>query len=236
GTLIFVGIIFTSVIPMYLVMKQADAMYDKKIMEITRLDDERDRENIEAFVYPTAPNSANLLVKIRNRCELAVKVVRLWINDVSSDWNVLTLNSMSEVTLDYPVTQPELNSYYTFKFATERGRVYPSMTGTLYYGDGKWETEFLAIYVIISAPAVKFLINITRVLDEQVIYSEQVMNVGGSGRPGESILETCDVTLSGPGEYHVTVFQAKGSNWTPIKDATVHIDWPNGLPYAWVYS
>ena len=34
GTLIFIGILFTSVIPMLLVMKQADTIYTKKIHDL----------------------------------------------------------------------------------------------------------------------------------------------------------------------------------------------------------
>lgn len=45
GVIIFVGLLFSSVIPMYLVMREADAIYDKEIFELGRLDDERAREN-----------------------------------------------------------------------------------------------------------------------------------------------------------------------------------------------
>jgi hypothetical protein len=41
GTLIFVGILFTAVIPMMLVMKQADTYYEGEVLDVKRLDEER---------------------------------------------------------------------------------------------------------------------------------------------------------------------------------------------------
>ena len=55
GTLIFIGILFTSVIPMMLVMKQADTIYTKKIHELEIKDDEKVRE--ELIVYREAMKS-----------------------------------------------------------------------------------------------------------------------------------------------------------------------------------
>jgi hypothetical protein len=53
GTLIFIGILFTSVIPMFLVMKQADIIYTQTDLERKRLDEEREREAIEVYPIPS---------------------------------------------------------------------------------------------------------------------------------------------------------------------------------------
>ena len=50
GTLIFIGILFTSVIPMMLVMKQADTIFTKKVHEMEAIDDEKAREKLTSYV------------------------------------------------------------------------------------------------------------------------------------------------------------------------------------------
>ncbi len=51
GTLIFIGIIFTSVVPMMLVMKQADTIYEKKKHEMDVIDDESVREELTVYTF-----------------------------------------------------------------------------------------------------------------------------------------------------------------------------------------
>ena len=69
GALIFISIVFTSVIPMLFIMKQADTIYEQEKLEIARLDEESAQELIDVYCYPTgdaAPN--NLTIMIHNRC------------------------------------------------------------------------------------------------------------------------------------------------------------------------
>ena len=81
GTLIFIGILFTSVIPMLLVMKQADTIYTQKIHEMEARDDERDNEILEASAFPVSTTSDELKVKIENTGVVSAKIIRVWIND-----------------------------------------------------------------------------------------------------------------------------------------------------------
>jgi hypothetical protein len=52
GVIIFVGILFTSVIPMALVMRQSETIYEQNELELKRQDDDQDREDIDVYVYP----------------------------------------------------------------------------------------------------------------------------------------------------------------------------------------
>ena len=49
------------------------------------------------------------------------------------------------------------------------------------------------------------------------------MNVGSQGKPGESIIETCDVTAYGPGTFHVAVSKQRSGGWVPLVSRYVEI-------------
>ena len=82
GTLIFIGIMFTAIIPMMLVMNQADQIYARKIKTVETLDGERSAENIRVIAYPNSSNSSEMILKLENRGNVPVKIVRAWFNDV----------------------------------------------------------------------------------------------------------------------------------------------------------
>ena len=60
GTLIFVGILFSSVVPMLLVMNQADTLYEQKKFEQEREDDRRDMEELQMYVYPISKHATQM--------------------------------------------------------------------------------------------------------------------------------------------------------------------------------
>lgn len=227
GTLIFIGILFTSVIPMYLVMNQADTIYEQRKLERERFDDERSREAMDVYVFPTeGESSENLTVKVYNRCELAVKIVRIWINDafVSTD---TVVQSMTELELgSYNVT-PQEGSEYDIIVTTERGNIFESGSGPLYFMDGHWLVENLLINVLISSSGVVFKIYV--MLPNGTAHNDspaQVWKIGGSA------FKSFDVTSPGKGTYNVKV--KRGANI--IHDENVTMNWPEGPPVIWVYS
>ena len=81
GTLIFIGIIFSAVVPMMMVMNQADAIYEQEVNERNTLDDEKSSENVEVFLFAPSDDSEELNVFIQNLGYLPSKIVRVWIND-----------------------------------------------------------------------------------------------------------------------------------------------------------
>jgi archaellum component FlaF (FlaF/FlaG flagellin family) len=224
GTLIFIGILFTSVIPMYLVMNQADTIYEQRKLEMERFDDERSREEMDVYVFPTEGESSdNLTVKVYNRCELAVKIVRIWINDdfVSTDDVV---QSMTELELgSYNVT-PQEGSEYDIIVTTERGNIFESGSGPLAYQDGHWIVENRMINVLISAPGVVFKIYVTINGTDIDGSPAQVWKIGGSAFKS--------FTVESNGDYNVKV--KRGANI--IHDENVTMNWPEGPPVIWVYS
>ena len=52
GTIIFIGILFTSFIPMLLTMKQADNVYTRKVHEMQQNDEVQSAQELDVFAYP----------------------------------------------------------------------------------------------------------------------------------------------------------------------------------------
>ncbi len=132
GTLIFIGILFTSVIPMLLVMKQADTIYTQKIHEMEARDDERDNEILEASAFPVSTTSDELKVKIENTGVVSAKIIRVWINDDNYSESTVVQTGGSSTLGPYSVPL-ENGSSYAIKVTSERGNTYASTTGVLYY-------------------------------------------------------------------------------------------------------
>jgi hypothetical protein len=80
GTIIFIGIMFTSIIPMMLVMKQADTIYTQKVHEMEIRDEEGVKEDVNVYVYPYQ-DGTELGVKVENIGNVPITVVRAWLND-----------------------------------------------------------------------------------------------------------------------------------------------------------
>ena len=137
GVIIFVGLLFSTVVPMYLIMNQADTVYDKKMSEMKRLDDERSIESLAVDVNPISQYSTILNINVSNECVLVVKIVRIWVNDTYSTASAV-VQSMSVLSMNLTVV-PSLNHTYSFMVATERGNVFAA--DALFYGESGWVKE-----------------------------------------------------------------------------------------------
>jgi hypothetical protein len=224
GTLIFIGILFSAVIPMYLVMNQADVIFEQEKHEVAQLDDEKAREDVYFYVYPDGNN--DLMVVVENRCAMSVTVKRIWINeDIFPESSIIQPTESIQFG-PYDV-DPVKGDIYDIRVTTERGNVFECSTGTIEYGDGYWIVETKIINVIVSAPGVVFKVTLKFKVDSVWVLVEeaQVWKIGGS------VLKPFVVTENG--EYEVIV--QKGSK--VIHDETgLMMEWPDGPSILWVYS
>ena len=216
GTLIFIGILFSAVIPTYLVMKQADTFLEMSKFELERLDEERSTENIHFYVYPT---SDSLSMIVRNNGDLLVRIVRIWINDNLTDTSPpSSVQPMSDINLGpYPVSlQP--GPYY-ITLTTDRGNVFAS-DSVLHYDEMEgWKAEVLSIKVLVaSSQGTMFRVDIE---GPTCNYTDMVEKYV----PKYFIVET-------PGIYTVKILRG----WNVIHEEVVEISWPYGPPVAWVFA
>ena len=94
GTIIFIGILFSAIIPMQLVMKQADNIALQRTHETQILDQEKFEENIEVYPVPITGQD-KLNVTIINNSEFPVKIKHLWINNTHYSQD-LTVNPFNQ--------------------------------------------------------------------------------------------------------------------------------------------
>ena len=80
GTIIFIGILFTSIIPMILVMKQADNIYIQEVHEMERKDEEQDSQELEVYAFPVEGED-QIKISIQNTGVVPAIIRRVWIND-----------------------------------------------------------------------------------------------------------------------------------------------------------
>jgi archaellum component FlaF (FlaF/FlaG flagellin family) len=229
GTLIFIGILFTAVIPMALVMKQADNFYAEKVYEMKNRDDERSKENVFVSAYPGA--STTIYVKVENNGNVPVKIVRVWINDesfsvdtslVSNSYQTLGLFSISIVS----------GESVQVKAVSERGNLFYSISGPLLYSNGQWFTVSLGVCVVIYNPkGGQFKIVLRN--NTAPVWSETIYESHSQ--------EWQDVIASHPvedsGSYSVIIYEKKGSNWKELSGSPipVEITWPSGPPFIMVW-
>ena len=227
GTLIFVGILFTAVIPMYLVMNQADIILEQEKHEIACLDEEKEREDVSFYVYPDTND--DLVVVVQNNSPMGAKVVRVWINDDPNPESTELDPMEGGIELGpYDVPLDE-GATYNFRITTERGNVYESGSEDLEYIDGEWFVETKLINVVISSSGVVFKVYLYFWEASDWVQKDyaQVWKLGGSA------FKPFDVSLWGNGEYRVKV--TKGSKVIHDEDGLMML-WPLGPSTLWVYA
>ena len=242
GVLIFIGILFSAVVPMFLVMQQADTILEQKKLEIRRVDEERVFETMDMFAYPVVGES-KLEIKVNNRCELPISIVHLWINDTEQDVDILVLPMESDKILgQYNVTvEPGINSEFNVRMTTGRGNFYESQAGLIIYdGTEGWHTETLRIVVFIGVEQGgrwwrRYGNYRTTVWNEEGTYNETDTISWSTG----TCMFSFDVTEYGPDTYHVWVERRTGgwwsSSWETLYDEDVEFIWPGGSPVLEIY-
>lgn len=234
GTLIFVGIMFTAVIPMLLVMKQADIIYEMRKHELGILDQERRDEEVYVYVFPGTYDSATLTLKVQNRGNLVVNVVQVWINDdhhILADF-VLQPMSWDQMVLDDSIADftPVPGNWYLIRITTDRGNIFSSDSGSLHFdSEGEWAEGMFAINFLISYPEAGWFdidIKYDNENGDSLVGAPFQIHKSSSG-PAFDFFEVLSETL-----YYVKITK----NSELIKEDYVTIDWPNGPPVEWVFA
>jgi len=227
GTLIFVGILFTAVIPMYLTMNQANIILEQEKHEIASLDEEKEREDLSFYSYPDT--SDDLVVVVQNNSPMGAKVVRVWINDDPNTVSTVLNPMEGGVEIGpYNVTLEE-GATYNLRITTERGNVYDSSSGDLEYSGGGWVVETKLINVVISSSGIVFKVYLYKWEASDWAQKDwgQVWKLGGSA------FKPFDVSEWGNGEYRVVV--KRGSKTIHDEDGLM-MEWPDGPSTLWVYA
>ena len=231
GTIIFIGIMFSAIIPMYLVMNQADTVFEQEKHEVANLDEERSIESIIVYAYPSdGPTSTNITIKIIHESSLTVEGVRVWINDLNYSIAV-NLDPLQESDpLEYNVN-PQAGQTFDVRVTTKRGNIFECSSGLLEYGDTFWISESKMINVLVTSSGVVFKIWISYETEGAWIdlpdMPAQVWKIGGSA------FKSFDVSnYEVPQDFKIVV--KKGS--IIIHEEEITMEWPDGPSVIWVYA
>jgi archaellum component FlaF (FlaF/FlaG flagellin family) len=225
GTLIFVGILFTSIIPMYLVMKQVDNIYTQNVHEMSISDQDRAKESVEAYAYPINDQSNKITVKVTNTGIIPVKIVRVWINNVNYTVASNLASQDSAVLGNFTVTLVNGKNYDS-SVTTNRGNSFASTSPSPFYINDYWFTPSLGIHVIVLNQA-------------NAKYKIRVNSTGGWTSPNPYETQGTDKQniewtelVSTQGNYLVEVKKWVGGIWVnlPGTPIPVTIAWPGVSP------
>ena len=227
GTIIFIGILFSAVIPMQLVMKQADTLYTQLLHEVNQADEDRLNEDLLMYAYPIEESSNELRIKVVNKCEIPITLTRFWIKDNYTEINN-SVNVGGSATLGPYAVELVENTSYPIKVVTERGNVVRSASDSLYYADGIWYTPSLGISINIANDKGKYYIRVSNT----TWYAEY----NTQGQDFGDLIKYFEVAE--PGYYNVVTRKSTGGGWLnlPGTPMTIEIKWPDGTPIVYVYT
>ncbi len=230
GTIIFVGIMFTAVIPMFLVMRQADTIHEMRKYELGILDQERMNEEVYVYVFPVTEDSTTLTLQVQNRGNLVLNVLQVWINDVPHLFDDFEVQPMSWLGKDLDYFTAVLDNWYFIKITTDKGNIFSSDSGSLHYDSGgTWDEGMFAINFLISYPAAGwFDIEIRQGDAAGPIITDPPFQIHkASSGPAFDFFQVSSAIT-----YHVKITK----NLELIYEDDVTIDWPNGPPIKWVFA
>ena len=218
GTLIFIGIMFTAVIPMLLVMRQADTLHEMRKHELEIIDEEKEREYLRVRISPVQGLPPSMTLKVENKGDLVTKVIRIWINEEDEDRNYLLNTNEAHIETLFVSTEPDS---YSVIVVTEKGNLFVSDNALSYEGDGVWvQVDVYAIYVRIASEGVIFHIEVTGPgVDEAAI----VQKIGGTAFKA--------FIVPGPGTYYIKI---KSGGKTIYDGSVTILDGPDEDKSVWV--
>lgn len=210
-------------------MKQADTLYAQEVHEINQFDMEKDLEQVKLYIYPNSENTSEIKAYVENKGDVAVDLIRFWINDEYTTIDV-HLKSMDDVVLGtFPVTLLDDN-YYNFQVVTRRGNVYESISGSLLYSDGIWYTPELSITIFIINSQGQYRIDVKNATDDVI------MDWDSGGIIHNDIIQSFEVPEAGL--YSVIMTRKVSGQWKELQSSPtfVEITWPEGPPIVYVYA
>jgi hypothetical protein len=229
--LIFIGVLFTCVMPFFLYINEVNSIYDRTVTEMKEFDKHRSLEKIAVYAYPINQSSSQIGLYIKNQCPLTVEIVRVWINDQYFPYDLeipgMGENTTAPIDIGDMLSQVEGVETFLVKVATSRGNIFSSETNPLEYSNvSGWSGgQSFAINIVIEVdPGVyDFVVEVSNSNGTRIYY-EEIWVIFDT-----SIMRKVDV--SGPDTYTVDITQTQGPDKTWSTNVQVTLEEPT----QWVY-
>ncbi|MEE8322710.1 MAG: hypothetical protein V3R57_03700 [Candidatus Bathyarchaeia archaeon] len=160
GVLLMVGILFTTIIPLFMYVNSVNNYYDTTVVNMGLADQERSMEDLTVYAF-ARDNSYDINVLLVNEGSIAIHITHIWVmsmdlqriniftsENVSAALNAydfpLQINPSDEaeienLTLTIILENPD-KDLFNVKVTTARGNVFESNTNPLSYQGGDWGT------------------------------------------------------------------------------------------------
>lgn len=224
GILLMVGILCTSIIPLFMYVNEVNNYYDRTVVDLKIADQERSMEDLTVYAY--GHNDTAIVVFLANRSPLSVNITRIWV----MRWNLnrtsifnstidsrlpLQIRASGQDSIDLniediiDVINENLNSF-NIEVATERGNKFSSQTNSLHRivegEEYRWETgafEFQISVIVLSDQG-----NDRYFIEIEGIYNTTHYDFVDSSTVQGQFFSIFTVPM--PGIYNVTVTNIKG--------------------------
>jgi hypothetical protein len=226
GIIFFFAIMFSTVIPLQLYLKENKMLLINRENEVKAKDYHRELEDIVVLAYPTNSTSNNLIVQVQNKGPIPVVIEKVWIED---DFEMVecSLNPGQESDLGPFSIELEENSTYKVKVSTNRGRLFVSETGNLLYINGGWFTPTLGVSIQIANDKGKYYINLSNSTWSDT-YETQGQDEG-------NLLVFFSVKTNG-NYYLVCKKNNQNGPNLPGTPMVLEVSWPGATPIVFVYT
>jgi hypothetical protein len=226
GILIFVGILFSTIVPLQLYIKEHKILLISVENEMDVNDDYRDLEDLYVFAYPVSDTSDEILVRVKNKGAIEVNVNNIWIKDGKEIIGTGLITGEEEIFGPFTVVLEE-NTTYPVKVSTRRGRLFSSDLGNLAYGEGTWVIQGLGISVQIANEIGKYYIKVSN--------STWNSTYKTLGQDQDDLLVFFEVYTNGNYQVICRKNSASGPD-LPGTPMIVEILYPGGPPVVFIYT
>jgi len=150
-----VGILFTTIIPLFIYVNEVNNYYDRTVVNMKIADQERSMEDLDVYAFGHSQTSEKIDVFLVNRGSVSLNVTRIWVmrkdlqktlifTSVNLSCLPLQLDASAQITIENlsltTILESENLNYFNIEVATERGNKYPSITNPLHKTAFGWET------------------------------------------------------------------------------------------------
>jgi hypothetical protein len=151
GVLLMVGILLTTILPLYIYVNAVNNYYDVTVVNMRTADQERSMELLDVYALGHNETSESIDVTIINKSPLSINITHIWIlrtdlekiliftsqNKSSLPLQLIASSQMTIEDLDLStiLEDPELD-YFNVEVTTARGNVFPSKTNPLHHNGG----------------------------------------------------------------------------------------------------
>lgn len=226
GILIFVGILFSTFVPLQLYIKEHRILQISVQNEMDTNDGYRELEDLYVLAYPNNITSNEILVRVKNKGPIQVDVNNVWIRDEKEAINTGLIPGEEVIFGPFDVVLEE-NTTYPVKVSTERGRLFSSESGNLAFIEGSWVIQGLGISVQIANYIGKYYIEVSNSTWSS-FYQTQ-------GQDHDDLLVFFEVKTNGNYQVVCRKNSVSGPD-LPGTPMIVEILYPGGPPVVYIYT